>query len=135
MAAGSPGTSDVRYIPGLTAGASLAASQYKAVKFASTANAVIVVTATTDVAIGLLQNDPAAGEAALVAYDGIALGLAGAADLAAGENVGHNTTGQMADHTTATRMSMGRTLDASTAVGDIVRIMLYGGGSYDGVGA
>lgn len=135
MAAGSPGVSDVRYIPGLTAGASFASGQYKVVKFASTANAVIAVAATTDVAIGVIQNDAASGEAALVAYDGIVLCLAGAADLAAGENVGYNTTGQVVDHVTATRMSIGRTLDASTAVGDYVRVMLYGGGAHDGIGA
>src|SRR3990167_524157 len=117
MAAGIHGTIMPRTIPGITAGLTLAAHQYKVVKWASTANAVVVVTATTSEAIGVVLNDPAAGEIALVADDGIVPCIAGASDLAAGENVGYNTTGQVADHTTDNRRSIGKVLEASTAVG------------------
>lgn len=135
MAAGAVAGSDIRYYPGLTAGVSLASAQYKVVKWASTTNAVISAAATTDIAVGILQNNPAAGEAALVAYDGICVAIAGANNIAAGNNLGFNTTGQVAAHTTETRQSIGRALDASTAVGDYIRVALYGGGSLDGVGA
>lgn len=126
MAAGSPGSSDMTYLPGVIAGLTLAAKQYAVVKFASTANAVVAVNATTDLAVGIVQNDPAAGEAALVANGGIALALAGVSDLAAGEVVGYNTTGQVVDHTTDNRRIIGQALDASTAVGDVVRVRLHG---------
>ena len=117
------------YIPGLSAGQSLASSQYLVVKKASTARQVIVVAATTDVACGVVQNDPAANEAALVQTMGIAICIAGVNDLAVNENVGYDSTGRVVDHTTDNRMSIGRVLDTSTAVGDQVRVMLYGGGS------
>jgi phosphoribosylformylglycinamidine (FGAM) synthase-like enzyme len=125
----SGGGSNQRFIPGLTAGVSLTAAQYKVVKFASTANAVIAVAATTDIAVGIIQNNPGAGDPALVAEAGEVLALAGANNLAAGNNLGYNTTGQVVAHTTDNRMSIGHALEPSTAIGDIVRIMLYGGGS------
>ena len=135
MAAGALAAVNPTYIPGLTAGLTLAAHQYKCVKWASTAKAVILVAATTDVCCGVVQNDPAAGEAALVQSHGIAICWAGTSTLTAGQNVGYDTTGRVINHTTETRQSIGRANDPSTAVGDYVRIALYGGGSYDGVGA
>ncbi len=130
MAAGNHGTVMPRYLPGLLAGLTLAAKQNYVVKHASTANAVVAVTATTDIAIGVVLNDPASGEAALVADDGIVPCIAGVNDLARGENVGYDSTGRVVDHTTANRLSIGRALEASTTVGDIVSIQLYGGGAH-----
>ena len=118
-----------RYLPGLTAGVSLASHQYKVVKYASTANAVIPVAATTDVAIGVLLNNPTAGQPALVADDGVVPVLAGANNLAAGNNLGYNTTGQVAAHTTDNRFSIGKALETSTAVADVITAQLYGGGA------
>jgi len=129
MSAGIPGNSSPAYIPGLTAGGNLSSQIYKAVKFASTANAVIAVAATTDVSIGFLANAPTAGQPALVQNQGVAVAISGVTDLNYGENVGYNTTGQVVDHVTDNRMSSGRSIDTSTAVGDYVRIALYGGGS------
>jgi len=114
-------------LPGLKAGADLSSSQYKVVKFASTAGEVVAVSATTDNAIGVLQNDPADGEAALIAITGsIATCIAGVADLAVGELVGFNTSAQVADHTTDTRLHIGMAVEASTAVGDEVSVILFG---------
>ena len=63
---------DFRSIPGLKAGSSLAALQYHAVKLDTTENQVVPITdGNAERPIGILQNDPANGEAALVAYDGI----------------------------------------------------------------
>lgn len=119
--------SDVLGIPGLVAGGDLSAAQYKVVKFASTAKAVIAVAATTDLAIGILQNDPTSGQEALVAKPGeIAIALAGAADIAAGELLGFNSTGQVADHTTDGRLVIAQALEASTAVNDEISVLLTG---------
>lgn len=117
---------DTITLPGLTAGVTLAAAQYKVVKFASTASAVIAVAATTDAAIGILQNDPTAGQAAEVAALGVAIGLAGANDIAVGEFLGYNTTGQLVDHTTDNRRVIARALTPSTAVNDEIRVLLLG---------
>lgn len=129
MAAGIHGLVMPRYLVGVKAGLTLAAHQYKVVKWASTAGAVVVVTATTDTAIGIVVNDPAVNEPANVADDGIVPAIAGVSDLAVGENVGYDTTGRVVDHVTDNRRSIGKALEASTAVGDIVLIQLYGGGS------
>lgn len=129
MASGIHGTVQPRTIPGLIAGLTLAAKQYAVVKWASTANAVVAVLATTDVAIGVVLNDPAAGEIALVADSGLVPALAGANNLAAGDNLGYNTSGQVVAHTTDNRRSIGKALEASTAVGDVILVQLYGGGS------
>lgn len=74
---------DYGTLPGLLAGADLSSSQYYAVKLASTAGEVVVATATTDTQIGLIQNDPADGEAAEVAAWGVAIGKAGGSITAA----------------------------------------------------
>ena len=129
MSTGIPGYSSPAYIPGLIAGGNLSAELGKVVKPASTANAVVVVTATTSVAVGILADAPTAGQAAQVQYQGIAIAIAGVNDLAVGENVGYNSTGQVVDHVTDNRMSIGHALDTSSAVGDKVRVQLYGGGS------
>ena len=54
----------------LTAAADLSAKQYHFVKLAS-ATTVNVCTATTDRAIGILQNDPTSGQSAVVRIFGI----------------------------------------------------------------
>ena len=113
-------------VTGLVAGGDLSAQQYKVVKFASTAGAVVVVTATTDAAIGVLQNDPTTGQAAEIVGFGEAIALAGVNDLNAGELVGFNTTGRVVDHTTDNRRIIGQTLQPSTGIGDEVLVFLSG---------
>ena len=65
------GSHDSLHIPGLLAGADLSSSQFLAVKLASTAKEVITVNASTDAAIGILQNNPADGEEAEVRFLGV----------------------------------------------------------------
>ncbi len=114
-------------IPGLLAGADLSSSQYKVVKFASTAGEVIAVDATTDVALSILQNDPADGEPALLAGPGdIAIALAGANDIAQGDLLGFNSTAQVVDHTTDGRLVIAQALEASSAVNDQIRVLVLG---------
>ena len=89
-------TANITTLPGLTAGADLSSKQYHAVKAASTAGQVISVDATSDLATGILQNDPASGEEAAVAVGGLAKGKAGTSvGWTAGVRVGYNTTGEL----------------------------------------
>ena len=112
-------------IPGLVAGADLSTHQYKVVKFASTAGQVIRVTASTDVALGILQNDPTSGQPALIAGPGdIAIGIAGASNLAQGNLLGYNTSAQLI--TAAATDKIAQALEASTAVGDYIKVLVLG---------
>jgi len=83
-------------IPGLYVNGDLSAKQYHGVKFsAATADVVIAVAATTDIAIGVLMDAPdAAGEAATVAAMGVVTVVAGTSVLARGPARGFNTTGR-----------------------------------------
>lgn|SRR5690554_1817722 len=121
------GHAHINYLPGLVAGADLSNAQYQVVKFASTAGAVVSVSATTDPAIGILQNDPTAGQPASIAGPGsVATALAGANDIAAGDLLGFNSSGQVVDHTTDGRYHIAQALDGSSAVGDEIRVVVIG---------
>jgi hypothetical protein len=72
----------------------LSAAQYLCMKI-SAANTVTTTTGVTDVAVGILQNDPAAaGRAATVAYAGRAKGKLGAT-VAAGAKVAPMANGRL----------------------------------------
>ena len=115
---------NIVYLNGLVA--STAITQYSVVKHASTAGQVLAVSATTDFAIGVCQNDPATGEAALVAAGGEVIAIAGTSNLAVGEVVGFNSTARVVDHTTDNRRIIGQAMEASTAISDEVRVLLTG---------
>lgn len=110
-------------IPGLLAGADLSAKQYYAVKFASTAGEVVVSAAGSNSHAGLLQNDPADGEAADVAVLGIALGSA-EGSISVGDHVTSNSTGQLQTTTTANDHLIGIALEAATTQNDIIYVAL-----------
>ena len=116
-------------IPGLTAGATLAAKQYYVVKLASTAKQVIAAAAATDGAIGIVQNDPASGEEALVACLG-AVKAAAETSVSAGDWVASSTTGRVKTTTNANDDVIGRALEASSAAGDIITVLLGTGFNY-----
>lgn len=121
----------INYLPGLLAGASLAAKQYYAVKMASTAGEVVAVSATTDVAVGLVQNDPADGEAASVAGPGsVAIGIAGTSTISQGNVLGFNTTGKLVNHTTDNRASIGIALEGASASDDELTVIVIGAVRY-----
>lgn len=111
-------------IPGLVAGADLSSSQYKAVKLASTAGEVILAVLPADKAIGILLNDPADGEEALVVYSGVAKALS-EASVTAGALVAASTTSRVKITTTADDGVIGRALEASSAAGDIISVMVH----------
>jgi hypothetical protein len=115
------------HVTGLLAGADLSAKQYKPVKLASTAGEVVAATAVTDMAIGILQNDPADGEVASIAGVGsVSLVVAGTSVLAAGDFCTCNTTG-VTKTTTDNTAIVGRALTAAAASGDLITIQVLTG--------
>lgn len=111
-------------VPGLYVLGDLSAKQYHAVKLASTANVVVALTATTEVAVGVLQDAPdASGEAAKVAGLGGTVMVAGTSTITAGEQVGYDSTGRAVD---GNAINFGIALEASGAVGDEIRVLLTG---------
>lgn len=101
----------------LTAGADLSASQYKFVKFS--AGKVIECSGTTDIPIGVLQNNPSAtGRAAVV----LALGISKVqsdVNLAQGDIISTSADGQAAV-AVSTAYPVGRVLfDTSGAAADL----------------
>lgn len=117
------GTNQAFTLVGLTASATLATSQYKLVKLASTAGQVVVCSAATDAALGVLVNDPAAGEAANIVVLGVAPALA-EASVSAGDLLAASTTGRVKTTTTANNKVIGRALAASGAAGDLISIIV-----------
>lgn len=113
-------------IPGTTfsllAGESLAAKQYYLVKMASTAGEVIVAAAATDDILGVLQNDPADGEVALIGIGGV-LKVAGEASVSVGDWVTSSTTGRAKTTTTDGDVVLGHAIDATSSAGDIIRVV------------
>lgn len=114
------------FIPGLVAGSSLATAQYKAVALSSTAGQVKVAAAGGG--IGILQNDPAAGEAALVMAIGISKAVA-STGIAIGAKITGNSTGVVTT-LTANHNVLGIALEAAANTGDIIRVLLTGPSNY-----
>lgn len=119
-------------IPGVAAGADYSsAGQHKWVKYDSTVGEIKVVNATTDVAIGILQDSPKSGQAALVANAGLSKVIAGtSASWVAGGPVGWNTTGQAVPVTaSATRRYGGfyQKQESTIAIGQIITVALAPG--------
>ena len=114
---------------GLKAGSSLASNQYYMVKLASTAGEVIVGAANTDAIIGVLQNDPADGEAAAIGVGGV-LKVAGEASVSAGNWVTCSSTGRAKATTTDGDVVLGTALDATSSAGDIIRVVFWPGRLY-----
>jgi hypothetical protein len=119
-------------VPGLIAGTAI--TQYSVVKFQSTDDKVVAVTATSDVGVGICQNDPATGEAAEVVFSGVAKAIAGTSTIAQGNMLGFNTTARVANlsvnTTTDDRPSIGVALQDAAAAADVIRVFVksgYGG--------
>jgi hypothetical protein len=111
-------------IPGVIATGDLSSYQYYVVCAASTAGAVkVAVTAATDPILGVLQNDPASGEAALVAAQGVCWALA-EASVTYGSKLTCSSTGRVKATTTDKDEIVGIALAASSAAGDMVPVLL-----------
>jgi hypothetical protein len=112
------------FLPGLIASGDLSAQQYKLVRLASTAGAVVVVDGDqTDVVLGVLYNDPTSGQAAEIAIGPVVKAQA-EASLSAADYVTGDTTGRLKATTTANDDVFGVLLEASTDAGDIVRVLV-----------
>lgn len=119
------GSHDSLHIPGLLAGADLSSSQFLAVKLASTAKEVITVNASTDAAIGILQNNPADGEEAEVRFLGVSK-MKMAATIDAASDLGWDSTGQGTARAQGGSRAFGRVIEASTTEGDLSTVLLTG---------
>lgn len=118
-------------IPGLTANADLSSHQFKVVSLQSTAGIcqLAATSVITSKVVGLLQNNPKSGEAAEVAYSGIAKAIAGTSTIAVGSVLGVNTTSRVVNTTTDNLQVVGKALTASSAIGDIISVLLMPGGA------
>lgn len=112
-------------IPGLYVTATKASYQYHFVKYASTADVITNLAATTDAVVGVLLDAPdASGEAATVASQGIVPIVAGTSTITKGAKLTPDSTGRAI---TGGATSYGRALEASAAVGDHIRMALGAG--------
>ena len=110
-------------IPGLVAGVDLSAKRYHVVMLASTAKQVKVSTGPTVANIGVLQNDPKLNEAASVCGAGLTRAEAGG-EIAAGDMITANTTGQCVATTTANDKVIGKAITAAATAGDLFEVFL-----------
>ena len=117
-------------IPGLTANADLSAAQFKAVKLLSTAGLCDLAASSilTSTVVGILQNNPKAGDAAEVAYQGIAKAIAGTSLIVIGSVLALNSTSRVVNSTTDNINQVGKSLQKAGAIGDIITVILTGGG-------
>jgi len=110
-------------LPGLVATGDLSAYQYYVVKAGSTANTVkLATTAATDAILGILQDDPTDGQAAEVAFTGVALAKS-EDSVTFGSYLTCSSTGRVKTTTTDADEVVGFALRAGDA-GDLIPVML-----------
>ena len=111
---------------GLVATGDLSSYQYYVVKHGSTAGTVKVASAVDDAIAGILQNEPASGEAAEVAVLGV-VKAAAEASVSAGSYLTVSSTGRVKATTTDLDYTVGQALEASSSAGDIIQIVTLPG--------
>jgi len=104
------------------AGESMTANQYYIVQL-SAAGDIEVGEGATDLLVGVLQNKPASGEAALYRFAGTTKVVASAA-VAIGAKLTTTAAGKAVTTTTAGDMVVGIALEAAAADGDIIEMQL-----------
>ena len=105
----------------------LSAKQYYLVEV-SAANQVDVCDGATDIAIGVLLNEPTANHAAQVGLLGrFPVVSDGTTPIAAGDNVGTDASGKAVKKTTNNDWVIGRAMAASSADGTIIDVLFTGG--------
>lgn len=113
--------SNTQVISGVTASADLSAKQYHFVEV-SGVRTVASCNAITDVALGVLQNDPTSGAAAAVAISGTTKIAAGGA-ITAGQRIAPKADGR-AQVAVATQYARAIALETSTTDGQIIECVL-----------
>lgn len=112
---------NLQIIPGQVASADLSSHQFKFMDIGATGAALN--TSAGAMCDGVLQNKPdALGKAASVAYSGVSKVVAGAA-ITAGARVMSSAAGK-AVTATATNIGLGTALEAATADGDLIAVLL-----------
>lgn len=105
----------------LTASADNSGNQFRYAKVSGSGTATVCA-APADVALGVIQNKPKAGEAVDVMVTGVSKVVAGAA-VAAGAEVGPDAQGRAIAAVTGTR-AFGIALEAASAAGQIIAVAL-----------
>lgn len=103
------------------AAADLSGSQYAAVTLDGNGKAVLATTAG-EVCVGVLQNDPRAGETAQVRVYGVTMVKAGAA-VTPGQLVSNDASGLAVPATTG-QVALGIALDGAAGAGQIISVLL-----------
>lgn len=106
------------------ANADLSAKQFYIVKLVS-AETVDVCSAANDKPIGILQNKPKAGEAAIVRVLGVSRVVADGA-LAVDANYGTSADGQAVAKTASGDLILGRVLEGTSAAGELATVTVNG---------
>ena len=120
-------------LPGLKANSTgLATSQFKIGKLASTAGQAVLAGAFTSTAAptticGVINNAPAGAEEVEFVVAGVAKVVANSTAIAIGDWVTSDAASKASKTTTATGGVVGRALEASSADGDIISILLIPG--------
>ncbi len=104
--------------------ASLASSQYYAVKLDTSNPFKVVIADANAKVVGILQNKPAAGETAVVRVAGVSKHVMGAASLAPGDLITSTSTGTGEQVNGAGEFSYGMLLSDADS-GDIASILVY----------
>jgi len=107
------------------AGADLSSKQYYCVEYTGV-DTVNVTNAAADRAIGILQNKPAQNQGANVRHLGISMAVSDGSGtaIAAGDYVGPNGSGKVAKKATADYSAIGIAMDASSADGTVIRVLM-----------
>ncbi len=119
-------------LPGLIANSTgLATSQGLIVKMASTAGQCVLngTAAFAGNIVGVLGNNPGAGEECVFIVEGVAKVVVATSTIAIGDVVGSNSTSKGTDGgTTDNGAILGKALEASGAANDIISVLLKPGG-------
>jgi hypothetical protein len=105
----------------LPAAADLSSSQHRLLQVDTNGKAALAT--ATSMVVGILQNKPASGQAASLAYSGVSKVLAGAA-FAAGARITSDANGAAIAATTAGDSVIGVALQAAAASGDKVALII-----------
>ena len=96
--------------------------QYRFMKI-SAADTITRTAASSDLSLGVLQNNPKLGEACELAYHGETKVEAGAA-VAAGAEIMSDTSGRAVTAATTGNRTMGIALNAAAAAGELITVIL-----------
>ena len=103
----------------------LSTKQYYIVEY-SGVDQIDVADAAADRGIGVLQNKPAAGQAAKIRLIGISMVVSDGSGTAivAGDHIGPNSSGKAVKKATADYSVVGLAMDASTTDGAVIRVLM-----------